>query len=61
MNRSGFKGVSLHVKSDLWRARLAGKTIGYYQTAEEAAKAYDEAAIRYFGQFALINFRKETT
>lgn len=29
--------------------------IGYYNTAEEAAEAYDTEAVRYFGEFALTN------
>lgn len=29
--------------------------LGYYSTPEEAAKAYDEAAKRYFGEFARTN------
>lgn len=51
-NSAGFKGVSLHRKSGLWRARLSAKTIGYYRTPEDAAVAYRKAAQERFGEFA---------
>jgi hypothetical protein len=43
-----------------WTAYIKPKnskriTIGYYETAEEAAKAYDEKAKELFGQFARLN------
>jgi len=56
-NTSGFKGVSKN--KERWQAyiRVAYRQIhlGYFDTPEEAAEAYDRAAIAYFGEFAKTN------
>lgn len=56
---SPFKGVSLHRSSGLWGARIHvnGEKISlrYHKTDRQAALAYDEAAEKYFGEFALTN------
>lgn len=53
-NTSGYKGVSK--KRNRWRARIVRRQIGSFATPEEAAKAYDAAAIKEFGEFAWLNF-----
>lgn len=61
---SGFKGVSWKIDHAKWRACIekqsAGKRIsihiGYFATAEDAARAYDAKAKELFGEFALLNF-----
>jgi hypothetical protein len=62
-NTSGFKGVreaKWATGSKRWRASIVEnhkvKHLGYFYTPEEAAKAYDDAAIEYFGDFATVNF-----
>lgn len=55
-NSTGYKGVNFISK---YRAYIVidkrQKFLGYFKTAEEAALAYNEAAKRYFGEFAKLN------
>jgi hypothetical protein len=57
-NKSGFKGVAKHQKSERWRAQIQVNKkqifLGIFDTPEEASAAYVEAAMKYFGQFANI-------
>jgi hypothetical protein len=56
---SGFKGVYLRRDRNRWRATISanGKRIslGYFATAEEAARAYNQAAPELHGAFARLN------
>jgi hypothetical protein len=56
---SGYRGV-YRTTSGRWRAQIkSGGTIhqlGSYDTPEEAARAWDEAALQMHGSFARLNF-----
>lgn len=57
---SRFIGVSYRKEEKRWRARISckGKRIhlGHFSDEITAAKAYDKAALKYYGEFARINF-----
>ena len=56
---SRFKGVVFHRINSKWQARIAigGKhqSLGYFHLEEDAARAYNGAAILHFGEFAHLN------
>lgn len=58
-NTSGFKGLYWHKRNNKWVVRITveGKCIslGCYSDKIEAAKIYNAAAIKYFGEFAYLN------
>lgn len=59
-NTSGYKGVCRNKSRARWIAQITAngirKWIGSFATAEEAALAYDIAAIELHGEFARLNF-----
>lgn len=58
-NKSGLRGVSWSSKRGMWRADIcthrARVCLGHFIDKLEAAKAYNEAAKKYHGEFATLN------
>lgn len=59
-NTSGYKGIWLY-RDGRWAAMIRRrdgrrKFLGYHPTPEDAARAYDVAAIQEHGEFAHLNF-----
>lgn len=62
-SRWPFKGIRISPDKRRFSARICfnGKEIhlGYFDSAEDAATAYDRAAIKHFGEFARTNFERK--
>jgi hypothetical protein len=62
-SESGFKGVTWFGRDQKWKAQIMVNRknyhLGYFHTPEEAARVYDRAALKFFGEFASLNFPKE--
>jgi hypothetical protein len=58
-NKTGFRGVSWHKNNKVFESRIRSNNISYhlgsFNNAIDAAKIYNEAAIKYHGEFANIN------
>jgi hypothetical protein len=62
-NTTGYKGVTWHKYNQRWRAVTSYNNkqihIGYYETAKEAAKAYNRAVYNLYKEFAVLNIIEE--
>ena len=64
-SRSGYKGVSVRKRGKRFKAYISDPetkfpkkrhiALGTYDTAEEAALAYNKAALEMYGEFAFLN------
>ena len=58
-NSSGYKGVHYVARVNKWVASIGdgGRNchLGYFKTKEAAASAYNDEAIKRFGEFANLN------
>jgi hypothetical protein len=59
-NTSGFKGAFYFPRTGRWKSQITVNRralhLGYYLSAEDAARAYDAAALIHHGEFARLNF-----
>lgn len=59
-NTSGYKGVTFDNSTNKWKATICCnyriKVCGRFDSAIDAAVAYDKAAVLAFGKFAKLNF-----
>jgi len=58
-NTSGYKGVRLINSTKKWRAQIWLNSkyyhLGLFNNIKDAARAYNEAAVKYHGEFANLN------
>lgn len=53
---SKYRGVFFYKPTKNWRSSINSKYIGTFDTAEQAAKAYDKKAYELYGDKAILNF-----
>jgi hypothetical protein len=60
---SRFRGVYFYARDSKWVAEIKvngrGMYLGRFDFEEQAGRAYDDAAVTHFGEFATLNFPRE--
>lgn len=59
-SRTGYKGVTLNKRRQLFMVSVAGKFYGYFKCPTKAAKEYNKIALQVFGQYAHLNKIKKS-
>lgn len=58
-NTTGYKGLKWHSRLSKWEARIGVdgkyKYLGLFKEKEDAARAYDKAAVEHYGEYAHLN------
>jgi len=58
-NTSGYIGIGWHKQARKWHTRIMVNrkemSLGLYDDLKEAARVYNEAALKYHGEFAVLN------
>lgn len=58
-SHTGFKGVSWHKRDKVFAVQIGNNKkkihLGYFDNIKDAASAYNEAALKYHGEFARLN------